>query len=219
MVCRAPRASSTQAGPELNAAPADFVGEPKARGPTMPRNPVRGAVDSFANSRSRSAQHILIGVGLTLGAVALSTLVARINAPLEEDYEIYSDYEAPIIIEPKPRSKVFATLWPPLFMALTLSGLRIWNAPRSSARTQALTLWGAVQALNAVWMALGPQRLGGQLATAIASMGTACAYVWRARQVDAPAANLVAPYIGWIGFANVVSEGISRRPVEARIIH
>ncbi len=185
----------------------------------MRENPVRGAVDDFANSRGRSTQHILIGVGLTVGAVAISALVARMNAPVEDDYEIYSDYDEPVTIAPKPRSGVFATLWPPLFMALTLSGLRIWNAPKSSERTQALTLWGVVQALNAVWMALGPKRLGGQLATAIASVGTAGVYVWRARQVDAPAANLVGPYVGWIGFANVVSEGLSRRPSESRIIH
>jgi len=30
-------------------------------------NPVRGAVDSLANSRGRSTQHILLGVGLTVG--------------------------------------------------------------------------------------------------------------------------------------------------------
>jgi benzodiazapine receptor len=184
----------------------------------MPANPVRGAVDSLANSRGRSTQHVLIGLGLTVGAVAISALVARMNAP-SDDYEIYSDYEEPVIVEAEPRSRVFATVWPPLFMALTLSGLRIWNAPRSAARTQALTLWGAVQALNAVWMALGPKRLGGQLATAIASLGTAGAYVWRARQVDAPAANLVAPYVGWIGFANVLSEGLWRRKPEPLTLH
>lgn len=185
----------------------------------MPSNPVRGAVDSLVNSRGRSRQHILVGLGLTVGAVAISALVARMNTPGEDDYEAHSDYEEPIVVEAKPRSKVFATLWPPLFMALTLSGLRIWNAPKSAARTQALTLWGAVQALNAVWMALGPKRLGGQLAAAVASAGTACAYVWRARQVDAPAANLVAPYVGWIGFANVLSEGLRRRPTGAWTLH
>jgi tryptophan-rich sensory protein len=185
----------------------------------MPANPVRGTLDSLANSRGRSTHHILIGVGLTVGAVAISALVARMNAPPDEDYEIYSDYEETVVVEAEPRSKVFATVWPPLFMALTLSGLRIWNAPKSAARTQALTLWGAVQALNAVWMALGPRRLGGQLATAIASLGTAGAYVWRARQVDPPAANLVAPYVGWIGFANVLAEGLWRRSPEPRILH
>ena len=85
----------------------------------MPANPVRGAVDSLANSRGRSAQHIAIGLGLTVGAVAISALVARLNAPPEDEYEAYSDYDAPVVVEAEPRSKVFATLWPPLFMALT----------------------------------------------------------------------------------------------------
>jgi benzodiazapine receptor len=180
---------------------------------------VRGAVDSLANSRGRSAQHILIGLGLTAGAVVASAIVARMNAPTEDNPEIYSDYEE---LEPpaiKPPRRIFAAVWPPLFMALTLSGLRIWNAPRSPARTQALTLWGTVQALNVVWMALGPKRLGGQLATAVASLGTAAAYVWRARQVDPPAANLVAPYVGWIGFANVLSEGLWRKAPEPQTLH
>ncbi|HXA40695.1 MAG TPA: TspO/MBR family protein [Phenylobacterium sp.] len=185
----------------------------------MSTNPVRGAVDSLANSRGRSTQHILVGVGLTVGAVAISALVARINARQDDAYEAYSDYDAPAYEQPKPPSKLLANLWPPLFMALTLSGLRIWNAPRSAARTQALTLWGAVQALNGVWMVLGPRRLGGQLAAAVASLGTAAAYVWRARQVDPPAANMVAPYVGWMGVANALSEGLSRKPAEPWTVH
>jgi translocator protein len=185
----------------------------------MPANPVRGAVDSLANSRGRSTQHILIGLGLTVGAVAVSALVARMNAPAEDNYEVYSDYEEAVPPPAEPPSKVFAMLWPPLFMALTLSGLRIWNAPKSAARTQALTLWGTAQALNAVWMALGPKRLGGQLSAAIASLGTAAAYVWRVRQVDPPAASLVAPYVGWIGFANVLSEELWRKAPEVGTVH
>jgi tryptophan-rich sensory protein len=110
-------------------------------------------------------------------------------------------------------------IWPALFMALTLSGLRVWNAPPSAARTQALTLWGAVQALNAVWMALGPRRLGGQLAAAVASLGTSTAYAWRARQVDTPAAGMVAPYLGWIGLANVLSEELWRRGAVKPTLH
>ena len=184
----------------------------------MPANPVRGAVDSLATSRGRSIQHVLIGLGLTVGAVAISALVARMNAP-EDSYEVYSDYEEQVEPETKPPSKLFAAVWPPLFTALTLSGLRIWNAPPSAARTQALTLWGMVQALNGVWMALGPKRLGGQVATAIASFGTAAAYVWRARQVDPPAASLVAPYVGWIGFANVLSDELWRKAPDVRTMH
>jgi tryptophan-rich sensory protein len=172
---------------------------------------VRGALDSLANSRGRSTRHVLLGLGLTVGAVLASALIARANAPTEDHPEIYSDYEELEQPAIKPPRKVFTLVWPPLFMALTLSGLRIWNAPKSAARTQALTLWGAVQALNAVWMALGPRRLGGQLAAAVASLGTAGAYVWRARRVDPPAANMVAPYVGWISFANVLTEELWRK--------
>jgi len=185
----------------------------------MHASPVRGAVDSLANSRGRSMRHVIVGLGLTAGAVALSALVARLYAPAQEDREVYSDYDEPEPPAPKASPKVLAMLWPPLFMALTLSGLRIWNAPRSVARTQALTLWGTVQALNAVWMALGPRRLGGQLATAVASLGTAGAYVWRARRVDPPAANMVAPYVGWIGFANVLSEELWRKNAASQTLH
>ena len=185
----------------------------------MPSNPVRGALDGLANSRGRSVRHVMVGLGLTAGAVALSALVARMNAPTPDNPEIYSDYED--LAQPafKPPPRVFAMIWPPLFLALTLSGLRIWNAPKSAARTQALTLWGVVQALNAVWMALGPRRLGGQLTAAVASLGTGAAYVWRARKVDPPAAGMVAPYVGWIGFANVLTEELWRRNPQARTLH
>ena len=185
----------------------------------MPSNPLRGAVDSLANSRGRSMQHILVGLGLTAGAVAVSALVARLNAPAPDNHEVYSDYEE--LVQPafKPPPKVFALVWPPLFLALTLSGLRIWNAPKSPARTQALTLWGSVQALNALWMALGPRRLGGQMATAVASLGASLAYAWRARQVDAPAANMVAPFVGWMSFANVLTGDLMRRNGPSPTIH
>ena len=180
---------------------------------------VRGAVDSLANSRGRSTEHLLIGLGVTATAVLGSAIVARLSASAADHPEIYSDDEAlkPAGFEP-PRL-VFSLVWPPLFLALTVSGLRIWNAPRSPARTQALTLWGAVQALNALWMALGPQRLGGQLATAVTSLGTSAAYVWRARKVDPPAARMVAPYVGWIGFAGALTEELWRKNPPKPTIH
>jgi tryptophan-rich sensory protein len=180
---------------------------------------VRGAVDSLANSRGRSTEHLLIGLGVTAAAVLGSAIVARMNAPTEDNPKAYAAYaalEQPAFTPPR---SVFSLVWPPLFLALTVSGLRIWNAPRSPARTQALTLWGVVQALNALWMALGPGRLGGQLAAAVTSLCTSLAYVWRARQVDPPAARMVAPYVGWIGFANVLTEELWRKNAAKPTIH
>ena len=180
---------------------------------------VRGAVDNLANSRGRSTQHLLIGLGVTATAVLSSAIIARLNAPTPDNPKVRAEYDRLKKPAMQPPPKAFSMIWPPLFLALTISGLRIWNAPRSPARAQALTLWGAVQALNALWMALGPRRLGGQLATALTTLGTSAAYVWRARQVDAPAASMVAPYVGWIGFANVLTEELWRKNAAKPTLH
>ena len=180
---------------------------------------VRGAVDNLANSRGRSTPHLLIGLGVTVGAVLGSALIARRNAPTPDNPKRLAEYEALHRPPFTPSRQAFSMIWPPLFLALTVSGVRIWNAPKSPARTQALTLWGVVQALNALWMALGPRRLGGQLVAAVTSLGTSAAYAWRARKVDAPAARMVAPYVGWMGFANVLTEELWRKNIPKPTIH
>jgi len=147
---------------------------------------------------SQSVRPVLTGVAIAAAAVGVSALLARSLAPPEDAFEPYSDYDAPDVPGEKPRRTLFGLVWAPAFLVLTLSGLRIWFAPRSPARTQALTLWGLTQALNAAWMALGPARLGGKLATVIASLGSAGAYAWRARRVDVAAARMAAPYLAWL---------------------
>lgn len=180
---------------------------------------VAEAARDLTNAQGRSTRHVLLGLAITVGAVAASALIATRNSPTPSNPEVKGQYdrlEKPAL---QPPRAAFSMIWPPLFLVLTLSGLRIWNAPRSPARTQALTLWGGVQALNAVWMALGPKRLGGQLTAAVASLGTAAAYAWRARRVDAPAANMVAPYLGWISFANVLTEELWRKNAPRPTLH
>ncbi|MDB5437744.1 MAG: TspO protein [Caulobacteraceae bacterium] len=176
----------------------------------------RDRLDAAINSKNRTVEHIALGVGLTAGAVLISALIARAHAPTPDHPDIEADYDALEQSALKPPSAVFGIVWPPLFTALTLSGLRIWNAPASKQRTRALTLWGMIQAFNALWMALGPRRLGGQLTTAVATLGTAGAYALTARKVDAPAANLASPYLAWIGFANVLTEELWRKNLVPR---
>jgi tryptophan-rich sensory protein len=180
---------------------------------------MRTVVDQIANSRGRSTQHLLVGAAITAGAVLTSALISAKSAPSPSNPAVKRAYDRLDQPDFTPPPKAFALIWPPLFLALTVSGLRVWNAPRSPARAQALTLWGAAQALNALWMALGPTRLSGQMATAVASLGTSMAYAWRARKVDPPAANLVAPYVGWLGFANVLTEELWRKNALKPTIH
>ena len=112
-------------------------------------------------------------------------------------------------LEPPP--KAFALVWPPLFASLTLSGVRIWNAPPSAARSRALGLWGAVQALNALWMVWGPKRRREALATSAVAIASAMAYADQARRIDKPAAAIVAPYLSWISFAGLLTEELWRK--------
>ena len=143
---------------------------------------------------SLAVRPLLTGVAIAAGAVAVSALLARALAPPEDAFEPYSDYDAPEPKGARPARTVFGMVWAPAFLALTLSGLKVWFSPRSPARTQALTLWGLTQAINAAWMALGPSRLGGRLATTVATVGATGAYAWRARRADIATARMAAPF-------------------------
>jgi tryptophan-rich sensory protein len=149
--------------------------------------------------RSETSRSVFTGVAIAAAAVGVSALLARGLAPPEDAAVPLSDFEEQPGRLEKPRRLAFGAVWAPAFLALTVSGLKIWFAPRSPARTQALTLWGLTQALNAAWMALGPSRLGGKVATTVASLGAAGAYAWRAHRVDVSAARMAAPYLAWLG--------------------
>lgn len=147
---------------------------------------------------SKASRSVLTGVAIAAAAVGVSALLARGLAPPEDAYVPTSDFEEEVGKLEKPKRTAFGVVWAPAFLALTLSGLKIWFAPRSPARTQALTLWGLTQALNAAWMALGPARFGGKVATTVASLGAAGAYAWKAHKVDVSAARMAAPYFAWL---------------------
>ncbi|HWA60496.1 MAG TPA: TspO/MBR family protein [Caulobacteraceae bacterium] len=166
----------------------------------------RGAgVQGLLSLGDRTASHLVLGVALTAGAVLASRLLAaRRGHALDAE----AGESGPA---PRRAPAVLGVLWPPLFMALTVSGLRVWNAPPGRSRTRALTLWSLIQGFSALWMSVGPRRLGGQLAVGVATLGAAAAYALQARRIDAPAVNLAAPYLGWIGFANVATEELWRR--------
>jgi tryptophan-rich sensory protein len=112
----------------------------------------------------------------------------------------------PVAHQPKPLTSL---LLPPLFIAMTLSGLRTWNAPSSPARTRALTIWSLVQGFNALWLGLGAKRVGGQLGAATASLAASAAYALEARKVGGGS----APDLGWLGIANALTAQLWRRPV------
>jgi tryptophan-rich sensory protein len=113
----------------------------------------------------------------------------------------------------QPPSKVFAPVWSVLYSLIALSGWRVWTAPAGPARSKALGWWGVQLGLNAAWSWLffARHRPRGALVDNLALLGSIGAYVAATRQVDRPAAWMVAPYLAWVGFANVLNAEIVRR--------
>jgi tryptophan-rich sensory protein len=171
----------------------------------------RDTLQGLLNSRDRSTAHVAIGAVLCLGVVAASAVITARTAPGRRSPRLRRAYDSLEQPRFRPPEEVSSLIWPPLFLVLGLSALRIWNARDGRDRTEALGLWGAIQALNAIWMAWGPRRRLEQLLTAIATLAATGAYVGKAGKVDRRAAALVAPYAGWVGFANLLTEELWRR--------
>jgi benzodiazapine receptor len=175
-----------------------------------------GAPTYASQMRGKAAGNLIMGLGLAAGAVLAANLVSRHVAHTPEDPELEGEYGAYWGKGAERPHALVAMLWPPLYMALTVSGLRVWNAPASPQRSKALTLWGLIQGFNALWMAWGPKRVGGQTLATAASVGATAAYAWEASRVKAARNPAAQPYAGWMGMVGVAAErlwkGVSNTP-------
>lgn len=159
-------------------------------------------IEDTLNADGRSAAHVAVGVVVCLGAVALSALVAHRAEPGEFQKDVERHSEA---------SKAgLSQVWPALFSITTLAALRIWNAPSSSARTRALTLWGASQALNSAWMAASPRHRALQILGGVATAVLTAAYAQEARKVDVKAGGMATPAAG-MALGNLLTGEVWRR--------
>lgn len=111
-----------------------------------------------------------------------------------------------------PPKAVFGPVWTGLYVLIALSGYRVWKAPRSPRRRGALALWGTQLLLNAAWSPLffGLRRPLLALVDQVALAGAATAYAAVARKVDRPAAIMMLPYLGWVGYAGALNAEIWR---------
>lgn len=112
-----------------------------------------------------------------------------------------------------PRMSLFRPSWSGLHALIALSGFRVWRERRTRRRGLALGLWGAQILLGAAWYPLIYRRrsLLAGLVEALALAGTTAAYTVITRRVDRPAALLMLPYLGWLGYVGVVNAELWRR--------
>ncbi|WP_141617855.1 TspO/MBR family protein [Myxococcus sp. AB036A] len=177
----------------------DWTLEPTTR--NVP-DPVRRTA---LNPTLRKESVVALGVfgALTFGAAALG---ARVSSA---DTRWYRRLRKPSF---QPPPKVFGPVWTVLYGLIALSGWRVWTAPAGAARSQALAWWGIQMGCNAAWSWLffGRHQPRRALADNLALLASVTAYVAVTKDVDRPAAWMAVPYLGWVGFANVLNAEIVR---------
>jgi tryptophan-rich sensory protein len=107
----------------------------------------------------------------------------------------------------QPPPSVFGPVWATLYGLMAISAYRVFRARRSPERTRALSLWWSQLAGNAAWTPLffGARRGRVALADLVGTIAATGAYVHAAHKVDRPAAWLMAPYLGWLGYATYLN--------------
>jgi translocator protein len=158
-------------------------------------------------ARSNGARGLALAAftGLTLGAAAFGRIETRTSSRVW-----YRTLRKPPF---QPPSWVFGPVWSALYALIASSGYRVWKAPPSKSRNAALALWGTQLALNAAWAPLffGARRKRAAFVDLLALLGAVTAYASVSRKVDKPAAAMVLPYLGWLGFAGLLNEELIRR--------
>jgi tryptophan-rich sensory protein len=176
------------------------------------------ALHDGLNARGRSPAHVAAGIALAGGALLLAALVGYHDKPVDE---LKDRIDEASLNKPgfQPSARTFSAVMPPIFLLLTFSGIRVWNAPSSPVRTRALAIWSGLQVLHAVETLWSPKEKRAQLATQAATMAGALAYARDAREVDPPSAAIIAPYVSWMAFANLLTAEGWRRNKDRPDVH
>jgi benzodiazapine receptor len=163
-------------------------------------------VASLALPRTRPVDWgaLALFTGLTAGAALAGGLATRKNLGFW-----YMRQRKPSF---QPPSSAFGPVWTGLYAMIAASGYLAYRAPRSAARSRALTLWGVQMGLNTAWTVLffGARRKKAAFADIVLLLGSITAYVEASRRVDRKAAWLFVPYLGWVTFAAALNEELIR---------
>jgi tryptophan-rich sensory protein len=140
---------------------------------------------------------------------AVALLNAGSGAARLDTYGWYRSLRKPAYTPPDP---VIPAVWSVMYALAALSAARVARHDPSPDRQRALTWWTSQLALNGLWSRLffGHRRPDLALADSTALFVAATAYARAARRVDRPAALLMLPYVGWVGFATVLNADIVR---------
>jgi tryptophan-rich sensory protein len=163
----------------------------------------------MSTAESSPAPRSLLKLGAVAGLTALAAAVGA-RATVRGKGLWYRLLRKPPF---QPPDWLFGPVWTTLYGTIALSGWRVSKRPASVARSVALGLWAAQLGLNATWSVLffGQHKKRLALLDLGLLIGSVGGYMAAAYRVDRPAALMVAPYLGWCGFAGLLNAEIVRR--------
>lgn len=144
-------------------------------------------------------------------AVAVCGVLGSLNGPQQPRAAIwYLRLRKPGFTPPGP---AIGATWGILEILLVISGYRLLRRRSSARRTLALGGWTLTLAGLAgfPWVFFRERRLGASTLVAGAMLASAATTAVAAWEVDAPAAELTTPLIGWLAFATLLSGELRRR--------
>lgn len=112
-----------------------------------------------------------------------------------------------------PPDWVFGPVWTVLYGLIAWSGFRAFRRSQGRRRAKVLATWSGQLALNAAWSPLffGRHRARSALVDIGALLAAIAVYTRTAARVDRAAAWMMAPYLGWVGFATYLNAEIVGR--------
>lgn len=140
-----------------------------------------------------------------LVAFIVITFAASIPGQINGPGEWYNALTRPPLTPP---GWVFGVAWTLLYLLIAVSAWLVWRTPHRNRR-RALAIWGVQLLLNAAWSPIffGAHRpdiaLGVMVLLVIALLAT----IHQFRTIDRLAAQLLLPYLAWLGFATYLNIG------------
>lgn len=111
-----------------------------------------------------------------------------------------------------PPDWVFGPVWTALYLMIAFAGWRVWRRRDRPGARAALAAWSLQLALNLAWSLIffGARMIGAALVEIVVLLAAILLTAVLAWRVDRAAAWLLAPYIGWVGFASVLNAALWR---------
>ncbi len=170
-----------------------------------------GRAPGYDGDAGPSRPHQLLALGAFVAPVVIAAAIgARVGPSRAGPARWYARLAKPPF---QPPPEVFAPVWTALYATIAVSGWRVWRRPSSPERTMALGLWATQMVANGAWSPtfFGARRPRAALGVLAAQLASTAGYTAVASRVDAPAAALMGPYLGWTAFAGALNEEIVRR--------